>query len=96
MHGDPRIYDAFAADIWALGVMLYYFLTLKHPFSNWKSKKEMSIEVQCKRWSFIGMMDTNPRLDDDQKVFLSKIFVSSPEARLTIHEIIVDNYLFKK
>lgn len=65
LHGDPKAYDSLAADVWSLGVLLYFFLTLKFPFNNWKSKKEMSTEVQCKRWSFIGMMDTNPRLDED-------------------------------
>lgn len=67
LYGDSKIYDGMSSDIWALGVILYYFLTLKYPFNNWKSKKEMSIEIQCKRWSFIGMMDTNPRLDEDTK-----------------------------
>lgn len=65
LYGDPKTHDSLAADVWALGVMLYFFLTLKFPFSNWKSKKEMTTEVQCKRWSFIGMMDINPKLDED-------------------------------
>lgn len=65
LYGDPKAHDSLASDVWALGVLLFYFLTLKYPFNNWKSKKEMTTEVQCKRWSFIGMMDTNPRLDED-------------------------------
>jgi serine/threonine protein kinase len=64
LFGDSK-YDSMSADIWALGVVLYYFLTLQFPFKAWKNKKEMSTEVQCKRWSFIGMMDTNPKLDND-------------------------------
>lgn len=62
LFGD-KTFDAMSADVWSLGVLLYYFLTLKFPFNNWKVKKEMTTEIQCKRWSFIGMMDDNPKLD---------------------------------
>lgn len=54
LFGEAKTFDPMAADVWALGVLLYYFLTLKYPFNSWKLKKEMGTEVTCKRWSFIG------------------------------------------
>ncbi|KAL8158796.1 hypothetical protein V2J09_000333 [Rumex salicifolius] len=80
-----REYDGAAADIWACGVILFEMLSGYLPFSDQNVarlyKKILEADYKCPRW-----------FTADQKLLLSRIFQIDPRKRMTIPEIIEDEW----
>jgi serine/threonine protein kinase len=66
--GQNYNYNAYKADIWALGVCLYRLLTAKYPFylktKTLSETKQMLKDQENKNWSYPKYLKIDPKVDD--------------------------------
>lgn len=87
-----NLHDVTLADVWQMGCIHYYALTLQHPFVR-KKNAEFLQDIERKYWSFVGEYDTtSPRIDPSTKDFLSQIFTLEAN-RITSIEVLNHPYL---
>ena len=74
-------HDEIAADIFRLGIIIYYLLTDAYPFTS-QDPKELEQQLASKTW------DNGQITNNDCKNLLTSIFVSDSVMRATIDEIV--------
>lgn len=87
-----QMYDPFAADSWAMGVMLFAMLNNKYPF-HWDNEKEHLIE-QCDP-RFIStrfIKQFAPDLID----LIEKFFIIDETKRITMAQTLVHPWIVRK
>ncbi|KAF2283951.1 hypothetical protein GH714_017549 [Hevea brasiliensis] len=79
-------YDGKIADVWSCGVTLYVMLVGAYPFEDSKDPRNFRKTIQ-RILSVHYSIPDYVRVSTDCKHLLSRIFVASPEKRITIPEI---------
>ena len=79
-------YSGFAADVWALGVVLFVMLTGQFPFKA-KTEKELFSRI------ISGQFLAPPQLNYDAKRLISKLLSIDPQKRPSALEITKDPWL---
>eukprot|EP00760_Papus_ankaliazontas_P028445 PhM_4_TR3715/c0_g1_i1/m.12259 len=75
-------YDAFKADIWSFGCILYVMLTCRFPFG---SATDAELEAKIKKGAIVPLPDT---ISAEARDLVGRIIVKDPRARPTLEEII--------
>ena len=76
----------FKSDIWSLGILLFFMIYNKMPFEA-ASVNELKLEMSKKKFVFEGNFD-------EVQVFLEKVLVFDMEKRLSILEVLQDQFFF--
>ncbi len=89
-----RAYNAFVADVWALGVCLYVMLCRDFPLKskqNIRLLKNMLDDQNNKRWNIPKAIKT--KLSKECLQILYGMLEPNPHLRITIHNVIMNtNY----
>jgi serine/threonine protein kinase len=94
IFGKTRAYNAFVADIWALGVCLYVMLCRDFPFKlkqEIRLLKNMLDDQNNKRWNI--PKDIKTKLSKECLQILYGILEPNPHLRITIDNIIMNTWL---
>lgn len=77
-------YDPFRADIWALGVLLYYLVNREYPFRETAAMLETQLSFKVKFGSHFNPNSTpSPELEN----ILSRMLDPTPETRISMSEL---------
>lgn len=77
-ESEPFEFDAFKADVWALGVLLYELLCGDTPFRNLNSSEEIYKAQFRRRWSF----PREPKLTENVKALIRSLLQPNPYLRI--------------
>ncbi|KAF7495976.1 CBL-interacting serine/threonine-protein kinase 13 [Sarcoptes scabiei] len=86
-------YDAFAVDIWALGISLYMMLSMDVPFDYQKPEKIVANDMLKKNWSFQGFKS---QPSAEVKDLISRMLEPDPKNRIKMMEIIKHPWIEKE
>ena len=91
-HRAPEVYEYnkkydYKVDIWSFGVILYEFITGLN-ILNYKIHNKTDDILKLKDLYDFCLSFNNLNLEDNYKLFLSKIFVIDPKKRCDIYELI--------
>ena len=88
--GDDEHYTN-AVDIWALGYLMYWLLTLELPFSN---NKQLFLYCMQEPTPTLPRHHLAQRATSDKAIeFLSKLLRPQPKTRSTAHELLAQTWL---
>lgn len=80
----PQVGHSFEADVWALGVTIFYLLTGTPPFGiHAKSLKQLYKNINDVNYTW----PKDVKLSDNAKDLISRILVKKDAQRLTLQEI---------
>ncbi|XP_054157206.1 uncharacterized protein LOC128955559 [Oppia nitens] len=82
MDGTTNAYNAYAVDVWAVGVILFCLRTSEYPFPN---SRKSALRHMIRR-KFVCKFDLN-ELSEDIKLFFNDIFTPDPIYRPTIEQL---------
>ncbi|KAA6381157.1 MAG: hypothetical protein EZS28_023318, partial [Streblomastix strix] len=86
---NPKTRQTKAADIWALGILFFKFLALKHPFiSDQEQPKNITDKMMIHRILNDEPSDLPARFPESMRNLIKRMLLKDPTQRITAQQIL--------